>query len=103
MSHQDPTVPYAKQIDYIIKHFDFRKIQHLMEVLGWRWLLPSGARGVPDVRALKRAARYHLRQACKVGIVASSSGGLHARNQKGWLALAFEADATEARDYFGGA
>ena len=76
----------TKQIDYIMKHFDFEKVHKVMEFLDWDWL----GRGVPSVHLLKLEAERLMLTLISENIRMIASGGFEAvKRGNGDIALYF--------------
>lgn len=88
-------IPAAKQIDYIMKAFDFAGVREAMTKLDWKWW---DSEGVPSIPRLQSVARDCL-QAIGGETIAHSVGGFYATlDQWGHRTLAFSiavADSSE--------
>lgn len=85
-------------IEEIISHFDFDKVQKVMEFLDWKW--PMTENGVPSIDEMKEVATgllktcYNISQKAKVGYE-TGTGGFVARAyynveyDRIWLKLTF--------------
>jgi hypothetical protein len=51
-----------EKIDYLIKHFDFKKVHKVMKFLNWEYY---GSKGVPSISTLEETARKLLRDVAK--------------------------------------
>ena len=69
-----------KQIDYIMDHFNFSKVQKAMEAVNWCW---ANTKGVPEEPDLRVCARELLEDVAKENVgVTISSGGFHASKEE---------------------
>ena len=81
MNSTQTTVSRAAQIDHIMEHFDFAKVERTMKLLDWTWI--STAPYTPDVEALRSMACYLLNTVdmeanTHEGSIKLSAGGLRA-------------------------
>lgn len=88
-------VPLSDQIDHIMDHFDFAKVESVMGLLNWTWGDPES----PDQSQLRKMARERLR-AVNDECCYSSCGGFTASIDRwGQLTLEFVLTDWDASDY----
>ena len=88
-----------KQIDFIMDHFNFSKIQKAMEAVSWCW---ASTNGVPEEYALRVRAREILEEVAELEVgYAINAGGFTASKEEDddgpFLRLVFRMD--EERSY----
>lgn len=82
-----------KKVKKIMKHFDFKKVHKVMELLDWKWKTEEGLE-VPSVKQLKKHAKKQLENVVdnykkKHEDLYISSGGFETRIEYGELYLRF--------------
>ena len=77
------------QIDEIMDHFDFHKVQRVMEHLEWKW----EGKETPSVPEIRQKARYLLNKVVEEDLRYTAMGGLRAEFWSGYLRLSFEVES----------
>ena len=89
---------YAKQIEWVMENFNFKRVHHCMADLKWGWADCGGK--TPDIEAMKREARHLLTEVAEnSSYYSSGSGGFVARKWKYELTLSFEVAAAHGLGY----
>lgn len=94
----DDYPPMKKQINEILKYFDFDRVHKAMVALNWTWArydTPDFHYAVPSIDYLKKVAREQLERVAEIVIKDQkpfaflSSGGFQAKYEHGTLSLSF--------------
>jgi hypothetical protein len=83
----EPKVPYEKQIETILRQFNFSRVKECMDAMDWGW---GWGQEVPTLGDLFFAAQKLLLDTVSSDSLGMSTGGFVVRKQDGWLSLSFE-------------
>lgn len=66
--------PKKKELDYIMDHFNFSRVQKVMDFVGWKWAMFDEPSRVPNECELRECARDLLNRADESGGWISTGG-----------------------------
>ena len=80
-----PKEIYEEWVEDIMQEFDFKKVHKVIKLLKWKW---AGV-GVPDMKEIKKTARYVMSRAYEVESGTVATAGFEAQVTKHGIGLKF--------------